>query len=236
MAKSWYTDEGLVRLDTEWKAEHPGAVVYHIGDTNHSPNPRTSQHAPDDGKSGGAGDDKGEVDGADFMPGHGVTEDDLDDLAENLRKSKDPRILIVIRRQRIFSSYASNGVPAFTWRHYSGKYHGHTHVSVNDKFDKNTSDWNWENTVAREYTYKEIPGKFPELKYGDEDQDGRTQHIHKLQGAINGGFGADLDCDGVFGANTKAEVKKIMKDDPARSSNDGSKIGVPEVKRIYGIW
>jgi hypothetical protein len=232
MAPSWYVDEGLDKLIDEWKAEHPGAVVGTIGDLNHSTNPRSSQHAPDDGKSGGAGDDKGEVDGGDFMPGHGVTEGDLDDLAENLRKSRDPRLLIVIRRNRIFSSI----VQPFVWRPYSGKYHGHTHVSVNDRYNNNRADWKWEDEVARTYKMVEVPGKFPELQTGDEDQDGKVQHIRRIQGIANSTFGADLDVDGVYGANTAAFVKKMMKDDDARSSTNGSKFHLPEIKRCFGIW
>lgn len=231
---TWYVDEGLDRLIDEWKGEYPGAVVYTIGDTAHSSNPNVSQHAPDWGGSK-PGDDKGEVDGGDFMPGKGgVTEDDLDDLAENLRKSKDPRILMVIRRQRIFSSI----VQPWVWRPYGGNYHGHTHVSMNDNFDRNAADWKWEDEehMAREYTYREIPGGFPELRLGDEDVPGRTQHIRRVQGLLNTVFGTKLDVDGAYGSKTAAAIAQVMKSDPNRTTTNGTKLYVPEIKRIFGIW
>jgi hypothetical protein len=229
---SWYVDEGLQRLDREWKAEHPGAVVYHIGDLNHSTDPDESQHAPDRGGSK-PGDDKGEVDASDFMPGKGgVTEDDLDDLAENLRKSKDKRILIVIRRQRIFSSYPVGGVAPFTWRPYSGKYHGHTHVSVNDNYDNDQSDWKWENLVARTIQYAPIPGaKLPLLQLGDEDgaQDG-WNHVARAQVLANwlDNKLPDLDTDGVYGANTARKFAKIF-------GGNGKKLELAHIKKLHGI-
>jgi hypothetical protein len=227
----WYVDEGLQQLDREWKAVHPGATVYHIGDIHHDTNPDVSQHAPDRGGSQ-AGDDKGEVDGSDFMPGNGVTEEDLDDLAEGLRKSRDPRLLIVIRRNRIFSSV----IQPFVWRPYSGKYHGHTHVSVNDRYDNNPANWNWEDEVARTYTMRQIPGEFPELRSGDEDQPGKVQYIKRIQSVLNGVFGEELDLDGVYGAGTAAAVKRMMASDTSRSSTNGAKFYVPEAKRLFGIW
>ena len=57
---------------------------------------------------------------------------DTESLAEKLRQSRDPRIKYVIYNRRMFSSYASNGVPAWTWRPYSGKnpHVHHFHISV----------------------------------------------------------------------------------------------------------
>lgn len=226
---SWYVDEGLQRLDQEWKAAHPGAVVYHIGDINHSTDPDTSQHAPDDGGSK-AGDDKGEVDASDFMPGKGgVTPDDLDDLAEQLRRSKDRRILYVIRRDRIFSSV----VQPWVWRHYSGKYHDHTHVSVNDNFDNDKSDWHWEKLVAR----KEIPEvkvdglTIPQLQYGDDDaMDEGYNHIKRAQLLANwlDNKTKDVDIDGVYGANTAAKFKVIF-------GGDGKKLSTAQWRKLHGI-
>lgn len=58
---------------------------------------------------------------------------DADVFAEQLRLGRDPRIKYVIRRQRMFSSYEAHGIPAWTWRDYTGTYHGdHAHVSEVD--------------------------------------------------------------------------------------------------------
>lgn len=236
---SWYTDEGLARLDREWKAKHPGAVVYHIGDLNHSTNPDVSQHAPDRGGSQ-PGDDKGEVDGSDFMPGKGgVTEEDLDELAEGLRESRDPRILIVIRRQRIFSSKWVGGVAPFTWRTYGGKYHGHTHVSVNDKFDNNQSDWKWEKVAARTRDRVKIDANLPVYLVGDEDADwDGWDHISRAQALMNllDGDLPDLDTDGVYGAKTAQKLARVLKDAKVTgTTSNGTKLGEAEWRRLYGI-
>lgn len=122
---AWYVDRGLAKLIEQWRERHPGAIVGTIGDEHHTP---PSQHLPEE---------DGSVDAGDFMPGNGVTDADLDALAEALRASRDPRIAYVIRRQRIFSSTNS----PWEWRTYDGAYHGHTHVSVNDRHENDSSEW-----------------------------------------------------------------------------------------------
>ena len=122
---AWYPDRGLATLIGQWREEHPGAVVGTIGDEHHKP---PSEHLPEE---------DGSVDAGDFMPGTGVSQADLDDLAETLRTHRDPRIAYVIRRQRIFSSTNQ----PWQWRPYSGAYHGHTHVSVNDRHENDTTRW-----------------------------------------------------------------------------------------------
>jgi hypothetical protein len=207
---AWKTDEGLAALAGEWRREHPGATVYFIGDTNHSVDPDVSQHAPDDGKSGQAGDTKGEVDAGDFMPGKGVTDADLDELAEGLRLSRDPRIMYVIRRQRIFSAT----VQPFVWRPYNGKYHGHTHVSVNDKYRANTADWKWEPVAPRVVQFETASVKLPVLKLGDDDDVlPGWNHIGRAQALANwlDNSTPDVDLDGVYGPKTAAKFGKAVK-------------------------
>jgi hypothetical protein len=225
---SWYVDEGLQQLDREWKREHPGAVVYHIGDTSHSANPDVSQHAMDDGESSKPGDDKGEVDASDFMPGKGgVTEQDLDDLAEQLRRSKDKRILYVIRRDRIFSSV----VQPWVWRPYGGKYHTHTHLSVNDNYDNNQSDWEWEKLVARQIPNVKVDGiEVPQLQFGDEDEaDAGWNAIGRAQVLANwlDNSVADIDPDGVYGAKTAAKFKAIF-------GGNGKKLSTEQWRKLHG--
>lgn len=223
---NWYLDEGLARFEREWKAEHPKAVVYKIGDTSHSANPDVSQHAPDRGGSL-PGNDKGEVDAVDVMPGNGVTDKDLDDLCENLRKSRDKRIFYVIRRQRIFSSTVS----PWEWRPYHGAYHGHAHISVNDNFDNNQSDWKWENVAARKITYVDVPGvKLPLLQFGDEDSahDG-WNHVVRTQALANALQPKNpLDLDGVYGAKTVVKLKNIL-------GGDGKKLTLANMRRLHGV-
>ncbi len=228
MAKTWYVDEGIAALTREWKKEHPQAVVYHIGDSSHNTDPAVSQHAIDRGGKA-PGDDKGEVDAADFMPGHGVTELDLDVLAEGLRLSRDKRILYVIRRGRIFSSV----VQPWVWRTYKGKYHGHVHVSVNDNYDNDQSDWKWEKLVARTIPYAELPdgSKLPLLQFGDDDsaQDG-WNHIGRAQALANwlDNKSPDIEPDGVYGAMTARKMKVLF-------GGDGRKLSLTNMRTLHGI-
>jgi hypothetical protein len=226
----WYVDEGLQTLIRQWRERHPGAVVYTIGDTSHSSDPDVSQHAPDDGGTA-PGDDRGEVDGADFMPGPDVSMAELVDLRDELVDSRDPRLLLLIIRQQIVSSV----VRPWVVRDYGGAYHGHLHVSINDRFDRNTTPWNLGDPV-RDYTYREIAGRLPELRVGDEDQPGRTQYVRRAQGALNAVWGADLDVDGVYGTATARALRQAMDGDPNRSSTDGGKLYIPEWRRLFGIW
>lgn len=207
---SWRPDEGLATLADEWRRKHPGATVYFIGDLNHSTNPDVSQHAPDNGKSSAPGDTRGEVDAGDFMPGKGVTDADLDELAEGLRTSRDPRILYVIRRQRIFSST----VQPWVWRPYRGKYHGHTHVSVNDKYASNKSDWEWEPVAGRTVQFTAASVKLPMLKLGDDDGIlPGWNHIGRAQALANwlDNSTADIDEDGVYGPKTAAKLGRAVR-------------------------
>lgn len=235
---SWFIDEGLNTLIKEWKKVHPRATVYTIGDENHSKNPRETQHAPDDGKSGGPGDTKGEVDAGDFMPGGGVSDEDLDDLAEGLRLSRDPRLLIVIRRNKIFSSYPVSGVPAFTWRTYKGRYHGHTHVSVNDNFKNNTSNWEWEEDMPRTRTFSQMNGSMPDMEIRDEDSefDG-FDHVIRAQALLNvlERTLPPLNIDGVYGVKTAQKLAKLQKTREAKTTTNGSKIEVPEWRTLMGF-
>lgn len=227
---SWYLDEGLVTLRAEWKRERPSAVVYTIGDTNHSTNPDVTQHAPDDGGSQ-PGDDKGEVDAADFMRGHGVSAADLETLFQGLHNSRDPRILYVIYNGRIFSSV----VKPWEIRAYSGrdKHTGHLHLSVNDKFNDNTSDWQWEKIVARELKFTNIETRLPTvLQYGDDDDmwEGYNR-IARLQAILNwmDNTMADIDTDGVYGAKTASKIARVLK------RGNGKQLTPADQKQILGL-
>lgn len=227
-----YLDEGLATLRAELKRRWPDITIYWIGDENHDVDPDVSQHAPDDGGSQ-PGDDRGEVDAIDAMPTGGATMDDLRNIFDELRASRDPRILYMIIDKKIVSSVT---VP-WVVREYSGTKHSHLHISVNDRYDANTADWKWEPEMPREYTMRPIPGEFPELRIGDEDLAGQIQYVKRIQSILLGMYGQhEIEVDGVYGAKTAAGVKHLMLTDPARSSTNGSKFYVPEAKRLFAIW
>lgn len=225
---SWYLDEGLAGFRRQWWDLHPGATVYTIGDTSHSSNPDVSQHAPDRGTSGRKGDSKGEVDAVDVMPGKGVTRAQLLDLFDGLRASRDPRILYVIFEDEIFSSV----VQPWKVRPYSGKFHSHVHLSVNDDYANNPAPWRiGENKV---YAPRfEFTGKLPSLGVGMEDAqfDGYNA-ITRAQLLANyvDNTTPDLDVDGVYGAKTAQKIKKIMK------GGNGKTIGLSEWRKLLGIY
>lgn len=226
----WHLDEGLVTLRAEWQKAYPGAVVYTIGDLRHQAEP--SEHNPEH-QGSLPGQDEGEVDAADFMPsGGGVTMEILGEFRDALVATRDKRLLYVIYRDQIVSSVVS----PWTVRKYNGTYHNHLHVSVNDLYDKNTSDWQWEKMMARTYTMLPVSSKWPELRVGDEDKDGGVQYIQRFQGILNAVFHQELVTDGVYGAKTAASLAYAMRADIHRTTSNGTRFGVAEVKRILGLW
>jgi hypothetical protein len=217
-----YLDEGLDQFRDEWKRDHPGAVVYWVADDNHSQNPRASQHAADDGKSGGPGDDIGEVDAVDVMPGHGVTDADLDSAFERLRASRDPRIKYMIRRDKIVSSETA----AWEVRDYQGEYHHHLHISVNDKYDNNRADWHWEAEPEREIKRMQFAVSMPELKEGDsDDKIPGPDHIVRIQRIMK------IKTDGDWGPVTTAAIANWCKYPVAQCRKMNEDIW----RRLYGL-
>lgn len=132
-------DKGLDVLLEEINSIAPGrskASDGWIGDAAHQN--RDSDHNPETIP----GNPPEQVDARDFThdPAHGA---DMGKISEKLRKSKDRRIKYVIFNRRIFSSYAVNGYPAWTWRPYSGDdpHTGHMHISVVDNPHDLTTPW-----------------------------------------------------------------------------------------------
>lgn len=226
---AWRVDEGLATLIAEWKRAHPGAVVGTIAGGGHVATWPETDHAPEpQGKA--PGQDAGEVDAADFMQGAGVTDADLDELAAGLVRSRDPRILYVIRNRKIISSV----VQPWVWRDYKGSdpHTEHLHLSVNDLFDDNTSPWHWEALVAREIKYVGVNTKLPEkLMVGDEDgNQGGWNHVARAQVLANwlDGKSADIDPDGVYGPATAAKFAKIF-------GGNGRTLTLAQIKKLHGL-
>lgn len=68
---------------------------------------------------------------------------DADKLVEQLRRRRDPRVKYVIAERRMFSSYDARGVPAWTWRPYTGDnpHSSHVHVSIVPEAIHDTGPW-----------------------------------------------------------------------------------------------
>lgn len=227
----WTVDEGLSALIAQWKKEHPGAVVGTIAGGGHTTDPRKTDHAPEyQGSAPGA--DKGEVDAADFMPGKGgVTMRELRELRDNLLEARDSRLLMMIFEDEIVSAVVS----PWNIRDYGGAFHGHLHVSVNDKYAANIRPWDIDGkgeAVARTLTYRKVDGALPELRVGDEDQSGKTAYIRRAQALLGVGV------DGVYGGETARALDKRMTAQTAykQSSTNGAKLYEPEWRVLYGLW
>lgn len=225
---AWYLDEGLGVFRKQWWGFHPGATVYTIADDAHSQDPDVSQHAPDRGTSGRPGDDKGEVDAVDVMPGKGVTRAELAELFDELHSGRDPRLLYAIFENKIFSSV----VDPWAIRKYQGTFHSHVHLSVNDKYDANKATWKVGNVKLLPPRY-DFSGKLGGIQVGMEDAafdgyDGITR-VQVLANHFERTLPA-LDVDGVYGPRSAAKVAKWLKD------GNGKTIGLPEHRKIFGIY
>lgn len=79
----------------------------------------------------------------------------IDELAEAIRLSKDPRCKYFIHDKRMFSSYAAHGIAPWTWRSYSGynAHIGHGHLSIHHTASLANSTKPWdigEGTMSKE--------------------------------------------------------------------------------------
>lgn len=85
-----------------------------------------------------------------------------------------------------------------------------------------------------------IEGALPELKKGMSDPvpGVQTSYIKRVQGILNWYLPGDmpLAVDGVYGSQMAAGIKQLMEDDKTRSTSDGSRVGLPEWRRLYGLW
>lgn len=86
-----------------------------------------------------------------------------------------------------------------------------------------------------------IESRLPELRRGMADGEGvlavlKTSNIKRAQAVLVwlGGYSGKIDGD--YGPMMAAAVKKMMADDPKRSSTNGAVIGRPEFARMYGLW
>lgn len=85
-------------------------------------------------------------------------------------------------------------------------------------------------------THVTVLGELPVLRVGDSDQPGDTRWILRAQAVLKVLADPSLVPDGAYGPKTAAAIDKLMVSDGARSTSDGSRIGLPEWRRLYGIW
>jgi len=90
----------------------------------------------------------------------------------------------------------------------------------------------------RKVDFVQISGELPVLKQNDTDETvpGGTVWIRRAQAELDLLTDLEVTADGDYGKGTAAAVKELMKDDPERTTSNGSVIGLPEWRRLYGIW
>lgn len=144
---AWRPAKSLVVLVGQLKPLAPTAPAVawgYIGDANHT---STSDHSPKDFPGWGSD----IVTATDFPNGYGL---DARTVLDAIRQSRDPRVKYGISNGQMFSSYVSStGVPAWTWRTYTGAdgHFGHGHLSVvGDKRADGEQPWQIGGTVAGE--------------------------------------------------------------------------------------
>jgi hypothetical protein len=214
MPTTWYVDKGLQTLINQMKAKNPGMTVWTIGDAEHAS--RTSDHNPEA---------DGSVDGADFKIGGTFTRDDAEEFVRQLVAHRDNRIAYIIYDKHIISSVT---VP-WIWRDYHGSnpHTGHVHVSVNDKHENNTRQWNLGGKVYDQLT---ITGySLPELHYGDDDHDYDGYNgVIRLQSLLKLLADPDIVVDGKYGPKTAAGVREI-------NGGDGKLVNLAVWAKLCGM-
>lgn len=88
-------------------------------------------------------------------------ENDVFDVLESIRLSRDPRVMYVIHERRMFSSYVAGGVPPYTWRPYTGPapHDNHGHVSTRSQSDNDTRPWQIGDNMA--HKHEPMPDDLP---------------------------------------------------------------------------
>ena len=134
--RPWILSPALVVLAGQIEAVHPAKHPADgtVASKNHDKANPSSDHrpAPHSGR--------GVVRAIDCGESH---ENDAYVISESIRQSGDPRAKYVIHEARMWSNYASKGIPAFTWRTYTGPapHSDHFHISGDSRYDNETSLW-----------------------------------------------------------------------------------------------
>lgn len=116
--------------------------------------------------------------------------------------------------------------PKFPWSQFLG------YVNQHMGTDPDTA------AGGRKVTFVEISGDLPVLKQGDDEASvpGGTNWIKRAQAILSWMAPGELEVDGEYGKKTSAAVKAVMAEIPDRSSSNGTVIGEPEWRKLFGLW
>lgn len=140
-------------------------------------------------------------------------------ISERLRQSADVRLRYVIHNRRMFSSYSKNGVPAFTWREYSGAngHLTHIHASVWPMADDSGGPWG-----IADVRFEGV---------GEEVTVEQLQEMLNLRGAD-----PQLEVDGELGPLTMAEWASSGGVGPVGPKGDPGEVPEDAVLQVVGKW
>lgn len=205
-----YIDPALDVLRNQIKAQHPGVVIYWIGDPAHAT--RKSDHNPEA---------DGSVDAIDIMVGPHFSKAQAQTLVNVLVRVRDWRLSYIIWNGHIWN-------PTQGWRVYTGtdKHTDHIHISRNDSQEHNKERWVI-SAAPRKVMMIEFNVKVPILQEGDDDntRDGYDM-IRRIQRQC--GF-TGKDVDGVWGPATTAAIKRTA------NVQNGSKLTEDIYRRLFGL-
>lgn len=179
-----HIDPSLDVLRAQLRAQHPGIVIYWIGDDAHQAGP--SDHNPEE---------DGSVDAIDLMINSAFTTAEANGLVDVLTTVRDARLSYIIWRARIWNRRQG-------WRPYAGRnpHDDHVHISRNDVNEPSRAPWTIRRPT-REITYMQLDVTLPALREGDDDA---ALPGYNMIGRIQAIVGAERD--GVWGPNTTAKI------------------------------
>lgn len=205
---AWYVDPALNVLREQTKRRYPGVTIYTIGDEDHASS--VSDHNPDP---------DGSVDAIDVMLGKAFSAADAQAWVNALVASRDRRLKYIIWDRHIIEA------GEWVWKRYYGSnpHTDHPHVSRNDRFLGDLSEWDIE-SEKRDMKYIEFKVRLPLLEQGTTDDQypgwntiGRVQDLRGVA------------ADGVYGPATADSIKKLG------DGSTGKTIGEKEYRKIFGL-
>lgn len=137
-------------------------------------------------------------------------------LAKVLVESKDSRIKYIIWNGRMISSYPAQGLPAWTWRNYSGKnphkHHLHLSVVADELLFNNEIKWNLGKAPALTENIVK-PAAIPNIGRGAKG----VQVKIIQQKLVEKGYLKSHQVDGDFGVKTELALQRFQKDNDLRA-------------------
>ena len=142
----------------------------------------------------------------------------LDDLLDQLRLAHDMRLRYAIADRQMFSNYPRNGVPAWTWRPYTGSnpHSSHAHISMERLavVDVDGRPWDVTFSGAKEHDMAFLPVQYGH-GFNDPPPDSgltgsqayKREDVRLIQTLVG------VTADGYYGSGTATAVGELVNPD-----------------------